>query len=140
MAVKLDEGENIMTDKIFLLSIGEYDKYKVNIPFMGSCWWWLRTQGNYSDFSTFVRSDGSVNYCGFDIDDTYGAVRPALTIPEDYKIGKRVLAYDFPWIVIGKGLAIAETPIGFHRFDGKSNNYKNSEIRQWLLNWIEERK
>ena len=92
--------------------------------------------GSYKSASVHggnVYLDGDYVYNGS------GAVRPALVIPKDYKIGERVLAYDFPWIVIDKGLAIAEVPVGFECFDKEFNDYEKSKIRQWLLDWIQER-
>lgn len=40
--------------------------------------------------------------------------------------------------MIDKDLAIAEVPIAFRRFSKKSNNYEISEMRKYLLEWIEE--
>jgi hypothetical protein len=127
-----------MADKIFLLSLKEYKKYRDQVSHI-HCWWWLRSPGYNSSKTVSVYGDGTIYRVGNDVGDCEGAVRPAIAIPKDYEIGERILAYDFPWIVIDKGLAIAEVPIGIERFDRDSNSYQNSEIRQWLLNWMKER-
>lgn len=127
-----------MTDKIFLLSTKEFEEYKDKIPYI-NCWWWLRSHGYRSDLALIVGYDSYIRQGGSRIDFDTVAVRPAIITPRDYKVGERILAYDFPWVVIDRGLAIAETPIGFHRFDGKSNNYEKSAIRQYLLLWLNSR-
>ena len=96
---------NATTDKIFLLSIPEAEKYfksnedrKVaptayakkqgaytNDKYKTAageacCWWWLRSPGNDSDYAAIVSSDGSVYYNGSNVDDADDCVRPALWI------------------------------------------------------------
>ncbi len=91
---------NNTTDKVFLLSITEVNKYFSSDSARecqgtaycyaqgaykddnGNCCWWLRSLG-YSYFSyhaTYVRSDGSVNGHGSHVDSGRFAVRPALWI------------------------------------------------------------
>lgn len=127
-------------DKIFLLSKEEYKQHKDAIPTVKMCWW-LR-----SPSADFARGAGVVDYDGavhdhYVLDDW--SVRPALHLESsessNLKIGDRLVRADFPWIVIGDGLAIAEVPIGFWRFDENSNDYETSEIRKKLLAWWEER-
>ena len=88
---------NNTTDKIFLLSITEADKYfssdstrrcqgtaycyargayKDNI---GNSWWWLRSPGNYSDGVVRIYSAGGIHAQGIPVTES-GAVRPALWI------------------------------------------------------------
>ena len=89
---------NNTTDKVFLLSITEANKYfssdsarqcqgtaycyaqgayKVS---NGNCWWWLRSPGHDSSNAAFVRNDGSVNNYGDFVNYGTDAVRPALWI------------------------------------------------------------
>lgn len=127
--------------EINLLSAEEYEKYKDKIPHI-NCWWWLRSPGINSSIAAGVHYDGSVFYHGGSVYSAVGAaVRPVLRISDGrkYKIGERVMYYNFPWIIIDKNLAIAEVPIAFHRFDEKSNDYENSEIKKFLNNWLERR-
>ena len=130
-------------DEIFLLSAEEYKKYEPNILRI-RCWWWLRSPGLDSHSAACVYSGGSVDDLGHNVFLSNGAVRPALRISNlessNLKVGDRFVKYDFPWIKIDDNLAIAEVPIRFHSFDEKSNDYKTSEIRKFLLNWIDERK
>ena len=89
---------NNTTDKVFLLSINEVNKYfgsdsarqcqgtaycyaqgAYNVS-NGNCWWWLRSPGCDSDRAAAVDRDGSVYYLGDAVDDDYDAVRPALWI------------------------------------------------------------
>lgn len=93
-------------DRIFLLSIEEalayfetdsarqcsgtdycYDAGADKYP-NGNCWWWLRTPGENTTATTYVRSDGTISCCGdsyiLHIEnytyEVYYAVRPALWI------------------------------------------------------------
>ena len=126
--------------EVNLLSAEEYEKYKDKIPHI-NCWWWLRSPGLYSDITIGVSGGGSICDYGHGVSYSYGAVRPVLKMSDGrkYKIGERVILYDFPWIIIDEGLAIAEVPIAFRRFDEKSNDYENSEIKKFLNNWLERR-
>ena len=125
-------------DDIFLLSIEEYEKYKNVIPKI-STWWWLRSPGLNAYYAALVDDDGSIDNSGDGVDYREYSVRPALRISNQeskyFKIGGRFVKYAFPWIKIADNIVIAEVPIAFHRFDETSNDYKNSEIRQFLLDW-----
>jgi hypothetical protein len=67
------------TDRVFLLSIEEAEKY-----FSGggdrqsSDWWWLRSPGLTNSHAARVHSDGSIIAEGRNVDDVTGSVRPAL--------------------------------------------------------------
>lgn len=91
-----------------------------------------------------VCRDGTVDCIGEYVKYGWVGVRPALTITDcafaNLRVGERYVKYDFPWIKIDDMLAIAEVPIGFNRFAIKSNDYKESEVRQYLLNWVKGRK
>ena len=139
-----------MNDPIFLLSTEEYERYKAKIPPM-FCWWWLRSLGYDSNLVAFVNYDGAVPRRGCGVNGNGGVVRPALNI-SNLKIGKELKPCKPPvfvknklvfngvtWVQIDDGLYISELPIAFRRFDAESNNYENSEIRKFLLDWFEDR-
>ena len=131
----INAQEWLEDDEIFLLSIDEYKKYKDAIP--GLWRWWLRTPSGNQDFADIVLLDGSV--C-FELKHIENNVRPALRIARNnLQIGSRFVKYDFPWIKIDDYLAIAEVPIGFEKFDDKSNDYATSHIRVWLKEWLDGR-
>ena len=46
--------------------------------YQGSCWWWLRSPGESSDFAAFVSSFGIIRYNGRDVVTQKSSVRPAL--------------------------------------------------------------
>lgn len=95
---------NNTTNKVFLLSITEANKYfssdierkcipteyaiaqgafTSNIYSVGdkvTCWWWLRSPGNNPSNAANVSSDGSVNRDGLNVNYFHGAVRPAIWI------------------------------------------------------------
>ncbi|MBR4720714.1 MAG: TIR domain-containing protein [Clostridia bacterium] len=90
---------NNTTDKVFLLSITEVNKYfssdsarqcgatayaKAQGAYAnasnGNCWWWLRSPGDYSNYATLVNIYGSVFYRGDDVSRGDDAVRPATWI------------------------------------------------------------
>lgn len=99
---------NATTDKVFLLSINEVEKYfnsyearkcaptayaKAQGAYTSdsyktasgaaTCWWWLRSPGSYQNDAANVLIDGSVNYIGNIVDYDIYAVRPALWINLD---------------------------------------------------------
>ncbi len=92
---------NDTTDKVFLLSIAEANKYfstdddrqcqgtaycyekGASKDDNGNCWWWLRSSGVTSHHAADVDYDGSVYDHGDFVNNTYGAVRPAIWINLD---------------------------------------------------------
>ena len=99
---------NATTDKVFLLSINEVEKYfnsdearkcaptayaKAQGAYTidsyktasgaATCWWWLRSPGIYQNHAAYVKLAGSVNYYGNRVHIGSGAVRPALWINLD---------------------------------------------------------
>jgi len=89
---------NNTTDKVFLLSITEANKYFSSDSARqcqgtaycyaqgaykcgnGNCCWWLRSPGDRSDLAAVVRDSGSVYSHGGDVNHDIFAVRPALWI------------------------------------------------------------
>ena len=98
---------NATNDKVFLLSITEAEKYFSNdeerkcIPTAyaiaqgaytsssynkdgkATCWWWLRSPGDYQYDAASVNYDGSIYYYGYFVDNRCDCVRPALWINLD---------------------------------------------------------
>ena len=99
---------NATTDKVFLLSINEVEKYfnsdearkcaptayaKAQGAYTSdsyktasgaaTCCWWLRSPGNTRNRAALVTYDGSVHYYGNYVSSDTGAVRPALWINLD---------------------------------------------------------
>ena len=98
---------NAMTDKVFLLSIDEVNRYfgsdeaRKCVPTAyaiangawtsdtytkgdaATCWWWLRSPGDAQDCAAGVDGDGSVYYSGSGVINDTGGVRPALWINLD---------------------------------------------------------
>lgn len=133
----------IEEDPIFLLSAEEYEKYKHNIPAI-KCRWWLRSPSiEYQNCASFIHADRTLSNTGNPVNHALG-VRPVLKIdPTEFLLPDvlgRIIRCGITWIKIDKGLYIAEVPITFERFDKSSNKYEKSEIRNFLLDWYEERK
>lgn len=99
---------NATTDKVFLLSINEVEKYfnsdearkcaptayaKAQGAYTSdsyktasgaaTCWWWLRSPGSHQGHAANVRYDGSVFCYGYSVSSDNDAVRPALWINLD---------------------------------------------------------
>lgn len=99
---------NATTDKVFLLSINEVEKYfnsdearkcaptayaKAQGAYTSdiyktasgaaTCWWWLRSPGDYQTYAANVLNGGSVNCTGHHVHYDNDAVRPALWINLD---------------------------------------------------------
>ncbi|MCL1994928.1 MAG: DUF6273 domain-containing protein [Defluviitaleaceae bacterium] len=75
------ETEQGVTDKIFLLSIEEYEKYniKYNIP-PAEGWWWLRSLGFGGYGAKGVCDFGSAFVYVHSVDYDSGGVRPAMWV------------------------------------------------------------
>lgn len=43
---------------------------------------------------------------------------------------------NYSWIVLSKNLAICETFIALRRFDNTSNDFANSEVKEFLEDWL----
>ena len=95
---------NNTTDKVFLLSITEANKYfksddarkcaptdyaiapgawtsdSDKTGGRATCWWWLRSPGDDSNYAAYVYNDGSVDYDGSNVLSSSVAVRPAMWI------------------------------------------------------------
>ena len=85
------------TDKVFLLSINEAEKYfssdearkcaptayaKAQGAYTsnGTCWWWLRSPGLYQDSAAYVYRRGDIFCNGNSVSSDDGCVRPAMWI------------------------------------------------------------
>lgn len=101
LAYNTPPGNNT-TDKVFLLSITEVEKYfnsdderqcqgtaYCNVQGAskdqnGNCWWWLRSPGHSSSYAAYVYCGGGISLHGKGIagwaSGTFGTVRPALWI------------------------------------------------------------
>jgi hypothetical protein len=129
-------------DRIFLLSIEEYEKYKKVIPHKNCCWW-LRSPGQWFNYTAFVTLDDSVCDRGSLVYDTRIAIRPAIKYSETklHTLNALFTKYGTTWVVIDpfEQIAIAENPIHFMEFDRCRNDYESSDIRAFLLQWDKER-
>ena len=105
-------------------------------------WWWLRSPGNYSDYTVIVFIDGSVYDRGDLVDDEDVAVRPALQIanPPSLEIGEKVKVFGHIAEYIGGDMVLLREPLWYGRFDGSSNDYDQSEVKAKLDEWLEEMK
>jgi len=78
-------GGNPTRDKVFLLSIDEFNRYFKGVNDAGRAttyegerhWWWLRSPGNSPSHAAFVYSVGDVNSYGSGTSSASGGVRPA---------------------------------------------------------------
>ncbi|MDO4190008.1 MAG: hypothetical protein Q4D29_13575 [Lachnospiraceae bacterium] len=131
-----------MEDTIFLLSRDEYLRYREFIPQLNFNWW-LRSPSNCvgADYVVFVLRDGSPNVAR--VNNPYIWVRPALRLDKvKIKVYENIFVYcGITWVKIDKNIAISELPISLQIFNkDKSNNYEKSDIRSYILNWLEKRK
>ena len=136
-----------MNDKIFLLSVDEYERYYDKIPKYNAddkdyeYWWWLRTPHKClaSSSSRAFLVSGRNGYVNISLVSNSYAVRPALDISDfdDLEIiNGRFTRLGAEWQVIDDNLAKAVEPI-FNSEFGKDNNYETSEVRKKLLEWYD---
>lgn len=127
-------------DDIFLLSEVEWETIAAvvpNVPVEQSSWWWLRSPGNYANDTAGVHHDGNIFNSGFYVNVSYGCVRPAFHIPHltsnGYKPGDKItVGAKTVCTVVFENVALADSIICKHRFDQGSNNWKTSEIKQFI--------
>lgn len=131
-----------MDDVIFLLSKDEYEEYRECIPQLNLIWW-LRSPDDCHQFLVvIVFDDGSLYHSR--VNRANICVRPALRT-DKVKINESENNFVYcgiTWVKISKNIAISELPIGRYNFNKNflDNDYKNSDIRKWLLEWHEKRK
>lgn len=124
---------------ITLLSAEEYEEAQDYIQQLDSGWW-LRSSDFWSPGAKLVTCDGSINEYGVEV--SYGSVsvRPALLIlkPESLNlaIGDKIRFAGYIWTIIPGDMALCDEEIGFNRFDAKTNDFKKSEIKQYIENWL----
>lgn len=131
-------------DKIFLLSIEEYKRYRKKIPSIRT-FWWLRSPSTYDNYAAYVRRkpDETIDNFGYNVSYDCIGIRPALKYSNleseiiDFEEIDYFIWNGVKWKIIDKErrIAIAYMPINFDKFDNVSNNYENSYIRKWLLDW-----
>ena len=130
------------SDKIFLLSVEEYQKHRDAIPKL-ACHWWLRSPGIFTGVA-YVKSYGYLSNFGRGVDDDAIAVRPAIRIARqesrNLSVGNTFGLCGCQWFYLGNGVAIAWFPIWFGCFDKEGNDYESSCVRRQLLDWYRNRK
>lgn len=128
--------------EITLLAAGEYHEFQDIIPRSQEPWW-LQTRSTGSRYLAGVGGDGGVYR--YLIHDNRLGVRPALHIilntNKSFGVGKQIRIGSKSWTI----LKTIETPfdeielfvlcnefIATRRFDPDSNDWKSSELKQWL--------
>ena len=122
--------------EITLLSLEEYTKYKDIIPLIKDPWWWLKD----SDIEALVHGvcdDGSLcgSICNFN-----SGVRPALKIhlsnSKNLKSGDKIRLGSKDFTVLSweesELFALCDEFIAIRKFDSCTNEWKSSELKQWL--------
>lgn len=105
-------------------------------------WWWCRSPGVYKDLAVDVDDDGNVHDFGGFVNGDCAGVRPALQIANlecsNLEIGDKFCFGNEYFKVISANLALCDSIVGHTRFDEKSNDYKNSEIKTYVDAWFNE--
>ena len=128
-----------------LLSVDEAKKLLSEEDREYSNWWWLRSPGYSQGYAASVNLDGSVHYCGDDVDYADDCVRPALkinlessglTIGDTFSFGGKTFK------IISDDLAFCLEDIGTHCFrkDWKApdaNVYEASDVKRFVDAWFE---
>lgn len=73
------DAGNDTTDKVFLFSCSEVEKYKDVLHDTQNCWW-LRTPGAQKNSACFVYSDKTVMDYGYDVANSTIMIRPAIWV------------------------------------------------------------
>lgn len=119
-------------DEITLLSVEEAEKIPDSVRACGK-WWWLQSPGYNQKFAAVVDDIGGVyengNFIYFDTN----TVRPVFKISNlESDIGEPVRINKTWCTVIDKELVLTDNPICNHKFDSKSNDWENSELKAFV--------
>jgi len=129
--------KDLSIQDITLLSIGEAESVPEQYRQFYT-YWWLRSPGNSHDYAAVVSPGGGVNSIEMPvyIDNRY--VRPALIISnlKSFKLpiySKVELDNGTKWIIISDNMLLCnDGSFGKLNFDEDSNDYDNSEIKQYI--------
>lgn len=134
--IKTTEIEiDIEVNKITLLSIVEYQKYKEKIPRISN-WWWLRSPGHGSYRVAFIDDIGCIDDFGNYTFCDKCTVRPVL-LGTFGEIAEFEFA-GYEWIVLSENIAICKDYLTYMIFDEKSNDYEKSEVKRYLEKWLKD--
>lgn len=111
-----------------------------------NCCWWLRSTGYGSSRAAVVESSGAIEEDGIIVNCDIIAVRPLLKITESLlkTLPRKKKCYvkylNTKWIDISDYLGYPcllkkKCLKKAHRFDSKSNNYEESEIKKFIEDW-----
>ena len=105
-------------------------------------WWWLRSPGYFEDSVVDVDEDGLVHALGGTVRGYSVGVRPVLRIANlecsNLEIGDKFCFGNEYFKVISANLALCNSIVGYTRFDAKSNDYEDSEIKKYVDHWFDE--
>lgn len=144
--IEAKETINIDIKEVTLLTVDEA-KALTKDQRKNDFWWWLRSPGSNSNRVAIVNRDGEVDAGGDGVSDHIG-VRPALRISIPFfnlQIGDIIEVFGERWTVINGNLALCNNLVGNTCFRNEweaedANDYKNSDIKKWLEDWVMDRK
>lgn len=125
--------ENIK--EISLLTLDDFNKCKSIIPAI-QAWWWLKTNGAYTNKAAYVFIDGDAYAEGYNVNKDRADVRPLIIV--DSKVlngigaGDKVTVGKFSATVLNEESCLLDECVCKHRFDEKSGNYETSEIKAFI--------
>lgn len=106
-----------------------------NVPVEQHGVWWLCSPGCNKYFAAVVHPDGCARSNGYGITHVFG-IRPVFCIPylklNGYMPGDKVMVEKTVCTVITNFHALADRVICRHRFGFGNNEYKSSEIREYI--------
>lgn len=129
-----------------MLSIAEYKQCRENISPIEN-WWWLRSQGRFKSFATYVYPDGDVNEYGCPIYFTRGHIRPTLVVEDAPSVGSHFYFGGVSWTMISPCLALADKSLGIIEPSRRGTyvndrptftyDFETSELREYLDSWLD---
>ena len=130
--------KNEQIESIDLLTAEEAEVLPLWILCCGK-WWWLATPGLNAARASGVNFTGSVRRYGHGVSDERDSVRPAAKIKglPELEFGETVKVLGRLAIYVGGDRVLFAEPVFEGRFDGRSNRYEDSEIRERLAAWLD---
>lgn len=143
--IKTISKEELEITGATLLSIEEAEEYLRRVERAYNCWWWLRSPGDYYNYTANVYYYGDIYKNGHNVGYNNGYVRPALQIKNlessNFKIDDIFELGGFEFKIISDNLAwMYKQDIGQYVFNKdvkKGNDYETSDVKEFIDKWFE---
>lgn len=131
---------SIYPESLDLLTLEEANKLPKNVLGYQYKWWVQPNYDNESRYANIISNNGTIDLTPYEVSQSDVAVRPVLTVSNlddsNLKLYRHYPLFSLSWIYIGNNQFLFNGTAQKSRFDSKSNEYKSSEIKGYLDDWL----